>query len=291
MVFAQGDASSKFPLPSPAEALLLQVCLSENGEAAARWRAWTASNQTLRLALAGSGRLSRLLPLLHFSIVRNKLSVDAETVAVLRAAALWEERRASRVREIVAEVLSALGKTGAPVLFRGAALAESVYPKPGLRHSHDVDLLVRPEHLGSVKDALHACGVPVERASMKRGARAAFLHRAGVPICLHTSLYAAELSSPRTIVPHGVDIVIAGRAAKMVGTVDALLYVAGQLASGNLRDSLNWVTDIVLLERRLPPAKSEWEQFGEAAADANLAGTVRTMLTYLRREIGVEIPM
>ncbi|MFZ0792288.1 MAG: nucleotidyltransferase family protein, partial [Candidatus Korobacteraceae bacterium] len=52
-------------------------------------------------------------------------------------------------------LLRALGQAGVPVItFKGPALGLSAYGNVALREFHDLDLLVRPEHIGQVRDLL-----------------------------------------------------------------------------------------------------------------------------------------
>jgi hypothetical protein len=71
------------------------------------------------------------------------------------AGTMWELRH----QQVVAEVLAALAGVGIePVLFKGTALAYSLYPGPALRSRGDTDLLVPVHEGGQVMAALAALG-------------------------------------------------------------------------------------------------------------------------------------
>jgi len=60
---------------------------------------------------------------------------------------------------VVQKVLQACHRQGiAVIVLKGAALAETVYPHPAVRPMGDIDLLVRPEAVQAMDDALTALG-------------------------------------------------------------------------------------------------------------------------------------
>jgi hypothetical protein len=68
---------------------------------------------------------------------------------------LAERLRYEAYARISARAFDALAAAAVPfIVLRGAALAEAAYPATTLRHSHDVDLLIRPNDVGRATDAL-----------------------------------------------------------------------------------------------------------------------------------------
>lgn len=75
---------------------------------------------------------------------------QAYTVAMTEATCRWFELK---------KLVGALGEAGVrPLVLKGTALAEICYPRPELRPSSDIDLLVRPEEYQVARQALMAQG-------------------------------------------------------------------------------------------------------------------------------------
>jgi len=145
--------------PSRAETLLFRACLWEGTAAGEAWAAWCARlddpTDTFRGARAP---LRAVGPLLDASLRRGGVDPGSPKMATtLRTAAAREELRAATLREVMAARLDAVSD---PVVVKGAALAETVYPAPGLRHTHGLDLLVAPDAEESRE--LTDSGVPVD---------------------------------------------------------------------------------------------------------------------------------
>jgi hypothetical protein len=79
--------------------------------------------------------------------------------AVLQSAYYRNAARNTLLFRVVQEVLQGCRSQGSAVIvLKGAALAETVYPHPALRPMGDIDLLVRPEAVQAIDDALTALG-------------------------------------------------------------------------------------------------------------------------------------
>ncbi len=103
-----------------------------------------------------------LAPLLGDRL-RREATGSAGWPAALRAALEAERRGAAiledRQRAAIAAVLDALAAAGVPALvFKGTALAYTVYPKPWLRPRVDTDVLVAPDDRLRAIRILEACG-------------------------------------------------------------------------------------------------------------------------------------
>src|SRR4051794_3942506 len=146
-------------LPSTAEKLLFRACLWDGPAASEAWADWCARlddpTDTFRGARAP---LRGLGPLLEASLRRAGAKPGSPKMATaLRTAAAREELRVATLREVIAARLAPVTD---PVVVKGAALAESVYPRPALRHTHGLDLLVAPD--APATHQLTDSGVPVE---------------------------------------------------------------------------------------------------------------------------------
>src|SRR5579863_2992718 len=141
-------------LPDRQDTLLLRACLSDAVGATAAWDDWLAMTSGMPSALAERPQSRRFLPLLHHALSVHGIALTEPAFSILRAATLWEERRATHVRGILMEVLACLRRSGiAVVLVKGTALAETAYPQFRLRHCHDLDLLVEEAALGEARKA------------------------------------------------------------------------------------------------------------------------------------------
>jgi len=85
-----------------------------------------------------------LAPLVYRHLQATGLSLPEDTHRALLALTL-RHRRANHIRRLtLAEILTALKEEGIEVLvLKGAALANTVYPRPGLRPMRDMDILVK----------------------------------------------------------------------------------------------------------------------------------------------------
>src|SRR5271166_5856468 len=84
-------------LPDARDTLLLRACLGDAASAAAAWDAWLAMSEGLPRALAERPRSRRFLPLLHHALSVHGIALTEPALSILRAATLWEERRATRI--------------------------------------------------------------------------------------------------------------------------------------------------------------------------------------------------
>jgi Uncharacterised nucleotidyltransferase len=180
--------------PDAIDRLFLGICIGSPAAAHEAWERWTFERVDLPSLLRSRPRLRRLLPLFHWSISENGLSPDDDTLAILRAATLWEEKRSSGIRDVLGTTLNALDRAGVPVvLLKGVALAQTAYKRPGLRHCHDIDLLLDEMRLADAQAALIAFGFQLAADAISP--RIVLTHQDGLPVTLHTHLW-DEQSGP-----------------------------------------------------------------------------------------------
>ena len=132
-------------LPNEAETELLRAILWSGPPAR---EAWHRLQSTLGSLATGFDRLDPaqkgLLPLLHVAATREGIALGVGDATYLRAAHLREELRGIAYRRILDPLLATLAEAGIrTAILRGCALADTVYPDPGARHSHGIELLVR----------------------------------------------------------------------------------------------------------------------------------------------------
>lgn len=278
-------------LPARETTVFLKACLGIG--TAEHWRLWTAGRPDLPTTLGWGGpELKRLLPLLAHALEADGIALDERTRAALRLASLWEERRAARVRAILAEALGALAAAGVqPVLLNGVALAETAYPKPALRHCHDIDLLVATPDLARAADALRRIGCGETRRPGRRTTTLCLVHTDGLPISLHSQWPWVAFSRPDPgIRARTRAATIAGVHASILSPPDTLLGLCARLVTGAAGDSASWVADAVYLLRAHPLAPEDWRVLATAAEDSGLSLPLYAMVEYLGSEVGTAIP-
>jgi putative nucleotidyltransferase-like protein len=285
-------------LPDAQDTLLLRACLSDAAGAAEAWQAWLATTPGLPAVLVERPRSRRFLPLLFHVLSTHGVAVAEPSLSILRAATLWEERRAFQIRPILVQVLAILRGVGASaLLLKGVALAESAYTQSRLRHCHDLDLLVEAESLPAAREALLAAGYrPVVLAGTGRGqdgASLALQHEGGLPVNLHTKLWAAgtpdgTLAAFRR---RARTIDIEGESVPIFAPMDMLLYVCGHAGIGAGPGNWTWIVDAAMILRRHPPGAEDWAGLVRTAAESGIAVALAVRFSELAARFDLAIPV
>jgi hypothetical protein len=282
-------------LPSPAHTLLLRACLHDGAGARDAWSRWTAGvtrdGIPARRALAEPA--AALLPLLAWNLERNGMDREVETLRThLRFALVTEELRRGHYVSGCADGLRALRTASIPfVVLKGAALGELVYPRPELRHSGDIDVLLREADLPRAITALAGRGwrrmadplmpSPVHPPPL--------VHPTGVPIELHRRLLIPYYTLPLDAMwLRSRPARVAGVDVSVLAPADNLLHVLAHAMHGYGEPILRWVPDAWFILARSPDLG--WEEFLDGAVAARLGLPVHAALSYLAREIGAPIP-
>lgn len=277
-------------LPTREETLLLRACLLPDEAGRAAWRKWQEQlGDPIQVLRADGQTLKRWLPLLQHSLHSNRVAAARPFQTLLRAAYLKEQLRCQAIRPIIQETVFSLRGDGIePIVLRGIALADTVYPDPALRHCHDIDLLVRPMDLECL---VHSglTGLRPDRLESGSGGSLIFVHESGLPVQFHTRLFRLpyylnpvglwDKTSPREI---------AGLTALTLPPELSLLHICGHAACSPSRESLTWVCDSVSLIRAYPHL--DWEIFSQYVVSSRLALPVSLMLNYLAGELDARIP-
>jgi hypothetical protein len=282
-------------LPDAQDTLLLRACLGDAASAAAAWDAWLAMAKGMPKALAERPRSRRFLPLLHHALSVHGIALTEPALSILRAATLWEERRATRIQAILIEVLASLRRTGiAVVLLKGAALAETAYPQFRLRHCHDLDLLVEEAALPQAGQALIAAGFLPAAAARERtvGQSLAMKHEDGLPVNLHTSLWTtnARGDPQASMLRRARFIDIGGERATILAPTDMLLHVCGHAGIGAGPGNWAWIADAAMIQRRHELTAEDWAGLVRIAAEIGIALPLAARFGYLASRIGLPIP-
>jgi len=147
-------------LPTEEQSWLLQACLWSGQRGERAWAKWSEvigdATNCLREDTEG---VKGLLPLLFHSLQHKDVTIDKEFNTYLRTAYLRDELRSKAYSEICRNVASTLNTAGiSVVLLKGAALAETIYPLPVLRHSHFLDILINDNDLSRTVALLPSLG-------------------------------------------------------------------------------------------------------------------------------------
>jgi Uncharacterised nucleotidyltransferase len=282
-------------LPDVQDTLLLRACLSDAASAAVAWDAWLAMTTGMPKALAERPQSRRFLPLLHHALNAHDIALSEPALSILRAATLWEERRATRVRGILIEVLACLRRAGVSVvLLKGTALAETAYPEFRLRHCHDLDLLVEEAALPEAGRALAAAGfLPAVAGREQRVGRSlAMRHADGLPANLHTSLWTTKVrgDAQASFLRRARVVEIGGERATILAPMDMLLHVCGHAGIGASPGNWAWIADAAMIQRHHAPTMQDWSDLVRSAAEIGIALPLAARLNYLAAEIGLPIP-
>ncbi len=237
------------------DVMLLRACLLDGEAVAAAWSGWRAATPDPSAEIAGRPEVKVLLPLLHDGL--RAAGVDARELAIhLRAACVWERHRAQAIAAVADQARAALaGAQVAATLTGGWAVATTAYADPGLRHCHDIDLVVQP------------CDGP---RAMRALAQAGFA--CGDPAIVVTT------APRRAIAPGGLPIIVRGGkvSAPVAGPEELLGRILGRPGAGRAGGLLRFVDAIVLL--RASGSRLHW---GRVAAQlASLAAAVQALRTF-----------
>lgn len=283
-------------LPDDAQTTLLRAALVR-GEAGTHALDAAASELTRPQLMPAPMRvaLRTLSPLLEAAATDGAEAprFTADSLRVLRMAAARERVRYETVRRLARGLLASLAERDVDaIVLRGVVLAETVYPEPHRRHTHDIDLFVRPSELERAEDAARAAGF-TERADdpdrLPGGVR--LVHPSGLPVELHTSLFLdalhpAQIDGMHTrLVRRG----LLGVQVPTLGAADQLVHICGIASESPVRGSLRWVTDAWLLVRSEPGL--DWDAVVHGAETARLTLPLSIMLRYLAEELGSPIPL
>jgi hypothetical protein len=233
-----------------------------------------------------------LLPLLFSALRVHGIAVDNAFLTILRTATVREEVRTNTYRSICRNVLSALAAQEIPaILLRGAALADTVYAAPALRHSHDIDILSEPRHWDSIVTSLMSLGFVLRRKEASTDCPKVVLeHRTRLPLVLHRNLFEIPFYNPdlSELWSRSQTRVIADVSARVLSPTDALLHLCGHASYSPSRDSLRWITDAwFVIDRH---RDMDWELLLDCAQRYHLTLPLSVALGYMSKDLSAPVP-
>ena len=279
--------------PAADERLLLRALILSDERGAKAWTDFKRVHADLgELFRTDRGELRRLSPLLARNLKANNADVDARMWTVLRTATMRESLRAKIYQQVLGEVVDVLRQNDLQfAVFRGAAVGALVYGEVAARHSHDIDLLMRPADIKPAIALLVRAGLALEPdRPAEAGQRhvQSVTHRTSLPVRIHTSLF--EFTGYD--LPTGT--LLSAAAAKNLEGVSApvlevevmLLHALVHASYSPTRYTLQWVPDTA----RLAAHPLNWSRFVELAAAANVSLSTHVMLSFIADEIDSIVP-
>jgi hypothetical protein len=222
------------------------------------------------------------------------------------ASAMWELRH----QQVMAEMLAALAAIGVqPVLFKGTALAYSLYPGPALRTRGDTDLVIPPHERPRVLEALASLGfarvlemgeLASNQACMTRVVPGGGEHTLDLHWKISNSEVLSRLFGYDELLRAAAPLPALSPEALAAGPVHALLiacmhrarhkqapYVVNGVAyySG---DRLIWLYDIHLLAASF--AAAQWDEFLGLATQKGLRAVCLEGINQARLRFATPIP-
>lgn len=238
-------------------------------------------------------------PLLYQSLSRLEGAVPADEFRSLQHSCQTNLHKAlllSRELIRIVEHLSALGIEVMP--YKGPALAEVLYADIALRKAGDIDLLVHPQDLPRIRDAVRELGYTPhdhfsareERAYLKSGYEYAFDGLAGPNLlelqwAIQPRFYAVDFDMDG-LFQRAATITVAGRPMKTPSPADLLLTLSLHAAKHVWR-RLAWLCDIAQL---ISLPNLDWDWIGSQAEDLGILRILHVTLLAAKQLLRASIP-
>lgn len=269
-----------------------------------KYSAAAALGQEETMHLDTNEVLPRFIPVLlaHFSP-----SELAELLGKRAADQLLEMYRTEMLQNLFLEnelrrVLHAFHEAGiAIMLFKGPALAYTVYPQPHMRTYHDLDMLIRGEDMERASKMLTELGYTYYeefRANVTNSKRTGYnfvLERADawleVLIELHTAPHESEIGMDFDVAAlwaNAQQITVLGEPTLTMHLVDHLLYLCWHYRFHSF-SRLLWLYDVVVILRSAGD-DFDWKMLVEKARQQKLASTMYYCLSWCRALFEVDVP-
>lgn len=281
-------------LPTPEQGLLLRAALWPPEAAREALLDWQGRGSRPTARLARDHRGGRLLaPLIGANLREEHVrGVSERLLTYLRTALVREELRSDAYLQILGELLRAFAQGGPPViLLGGAGLAEIVYPRPELRHSHGILLMTREETEARAASILTSAGFQVApRGAGRPGDPLAAVHASGLPLWLvHTPpTFGHYRPSVEDLWSLAEERIVQGSPVKVLSPADQLFQVCVRTVAGERRATLLWACDLWHL--LAAGNELDWARVTGRAASGGASLPLWVLLGYLSDELGAAVP-
>ncbi len=279
-------------LPTREETLLLRACLCSGDSARRAWEEWQSQANQGDGYLSKNGSIKDIHPLVFNALRCHGLEVDRESRTFLRSAYLKEELRNKIFRRICRDVLLLLANEGVPaIVLKGTALAETVYKNPVLRHSHDIEILMKDQDMSRAAISLRTLFFRRVKQKPEPGIPHFRLeHESGLPLELHSCLFQIPYynASLAQMWSRRLSCNIAGVPAHILAPSDNLLHVCGHASYSRGRQSLRWVSDAwFIIDRH---SDLDWDLLLNCARRSHLVLPLSVILCYLVEDVNAAVP-
>ena len=232
-----------------------------------------------------------LLPLLLDSLRKNEITPDKTFQTYLRTAYLRAEIRSHTYRRICGDVLSAFTREGiVTVALKGAALAETVYTKPELQHSHYLDILINEDDFLSARRLLPSLGFESLNKEMSFNCKRMLIrHESRLPLVLQSNLFHIPFYniSMADIWARSRTEVIADVPTRLLSCADNLTHICGSALNSEPHESLRWVCDAWFLINHHHDL--DWDILLNCARCKRLGLPLYITLNYLKEKLNADI--
>ena len=248
--------------------------------------------------------LPRLIPILCTYFSREELTelIGAETTVKLLDMYRTEILQNLFLEGELRKLLHAFNEANIRlILFKGPALAYTVYPEAHLRTYHDIDALIRPADLPRARDLLTELGYTFYeefRANVINSKRTGYnfrLERADswleVLVELHTAPHASEIDADfdiESLWAGAQTITVVDEPALTMHPVDHFLYLCWHYRFHGF-SRLLWLYDLVVM-LRAPGSDLDWDVLLAKARRQHLATTLYYCLSWCRDLFDAAIP-
>ena len=238
-------------------------------------------------------------PLLYQALTGLSDQVPSDELATSKQSYQTNLHKALLLSRELIRILDHLSALGVEVLpYKGLALAELIYGDIALRQSGDIDLLIRPNDLPRIREAVRAFGytphsplsADEERAYLKSGYECAFDGTAGrnlleVQWALQPLFYAVDLDMDG-LFERAVTVSVAGREMKTPCPEDLFLVLSVHAAK-HAWGRLIWLCDIAQIMR---VADLDWRKIEAQSAALGITRILQVTLLLANRLLGAAIP-
>lgn len=276
--------------------------------------AWPSGDDSFAASFLDRAEYHGVLALMHGRLQQEPEAARGWPDAVLQACrasavsqVMWELRHRTLLREVFSQ-LAAVDIH--PVVFKGTALAYTLYPEGTLRSRGDTDFIIPPQTQSLVADTLstlgfeHGCAVSGEsisyQESFTRTESTGDAHTLDVHWRINNSELLSRLFSHEELLQHAQAVPALGPDAMAAGRVHALLLACMHRATHKHNpyyvdgvayysgDRLIWLYDIHLLAKSFTSA--QWDEFLHLADQKGLRSVCREGLELARISFHTVIP-
>jgi len=239
-------------------------------------------------------------PPLYQALQHLNDSIPPEEMQTLRQTYQTNLHKALLLSRELIRILECLAARGVEVMpYKGLALAELLYGDIALRQSGDIDLLIRPQDLPPIRDAIRELGyrphvsfsAAEERAYLKSGYEYAFDGTAGPNLlelqwAIQPRFYAIDFDM-EGLFTRAVTVSVAGRLAKTPCLEDLLLLLSAHAAK-HLWGRLVWLCDIAQIVK-VPSLN--WDRIWQEATRLGMSRILQVTLLAADSLLGATIPV